>query len=405
MPKFNFKAVKPSGETYEDVRESPDKFSLYKEVKNQGDTIVHVEEEKTRVNYFTIIFGYIFGRVGTHERIIFAKNLGAMLKAGLSLSRALNVLERQTKNRGLKNIIVSLETDISSGKTLSEAMKSHPQVFSKLFISMVGAGEESGSLAESLSMVGAQMDNNYKLQRKVKGAMIYPSIIMVVMFIIGVLMLIYVVPGLTKTFKEVKVQLPLSTRIIIFVSDLFKNNSLFVFVGIIIFVGVLYGWSRTVRGKRCLDYLALHIPIISTIVKETNSARTSRTLSSLLSAGVPIAQSLNITGDVMQNSYYKEVIKESQLGIEKGSTISSIFLQKSHLYPIFVAEMMSVGEETGNMSNMLMEVAIFYEDEVGQKTKDMSTVIEPFLMVFIGVVVGFFAVSMITPMYSIMNTI
>lgn len=405
MPKFNFKAVKSSGETYEASRESADKFSLYREIKNEGDSVISASEEKNGRNFLLLMLDGLLGRVSMREKIIFTKNLGAMLKAGLSLSRSLAIIERQTKNRRLKKIVTSLNSNISRGKTLSEAMKEHPQAFSHLLVSMVGAGEESGSLAESLAIVSVQMDNIHKLQKKVKGAMIYPVIIMTVMVIIGILMLIYVVPGLTKTFKEVKVELPLSTRSIVFASDLVKNNSVYVFVGMILIAGFIYAGSRTVRGKKFLDFLSLKIPIISTIAKETNSARTARTLSSLLSAGVPVAQALNITSDVIQNHYYKKVLKDSQASVEKGGNVSGVFIKNDHLYPVFVGEMISVGEETGNTPNMLMEVALFYENEVNQKTKDMSTVIEPFLMVFIGVVVGFFAISMVTPMYSIMNNI
>ncbi|KKR46444.1 MAG: Type II secretion pathway protein F [Parcubacteria group bacterium GW2011_GWA1_40_21] len=405
MPKFNFKALKPSGETYEASRESADKFSLYREVKNEGDTVVDVSEAKTGRNILISTALAVFGRVTAHEKVVFAKNLGAMLGAGLSLSRALSIIERQTKNKGLKKITASLSESVSHGKTLSEAMKDHPQVFSKLLVSMVGAGEESGSLAESLTIVSVQMDNMYKLQKKVKGAMLYPAVIIVVMFIIGILMLIYVIPGLTKTFKEANVELPMSTKAVIFISDFLGNNAITAFMGTVLAVGILYGWTRTKKGKRFLDFLTLRLPIISGIIKETNSARTSRTLSSLLSAGVPVAQALSITGDVIQNSYYKEVLKESEESVEKGDSISSVFVKNDRLYPIFVGEMINVGEETGNMSKMLMEVALFYENEVSQKTKDMSTIIEPFLMVFIGAVVGFFAISMITPMYSIMNNI
>ena len=189
------------------------------------------------------------------------------------------------------------------------------------------------------------------------------------------------------------------------VSDFMKNNVVLAFAIIIMAVSIVYAWTRTKSGRKSLDFLMLRTPLISNIIKETNSARTSRTLSSLLSSGVPVAQALGITGDVIQNSYYKKVLRESQESVEKGESISSVFLKNDHLYPIFVGEMINVGEETGNMSKMLMETALFYENEVSQKTKDMSTIIEPFLMVFIGAVVGFFAISMITPMYSIMETI
>lgn len=407
MPKFIFKAIKPSGETYESSRESADKFLLYKEVKSEGDTVVDVSEIKDKnVDSFSISkLISVFGGVRMHQKIVFTKNLGAMLTAGLSLSRALSVIQRQTKNDKLKNTTASLISDISRGKTLSEAMKDHPDVFSKLLVAMVEAGEESGSLAESLTIVSEQMDNIYKLQKKVKGAMIYPAIIVTVMFIIGILMLIYVVPGLTKTFKDVNMSLPISTKIVIFVSDFIKDNAILSFVGVVMTVGIAYALSRLEKGKRLIDFLLLHLPIISNIIKETNSARTSRTLSSLLSSGVSVAQALKITCDVVQNSYYKEVLEQSQQSVEKGESISNVFIKNERLYPIFVGEMISVGEETGKMSEMLMEVAVFYENEVSQKTKDMSTIIEPFLMVFIGAVVGFFAVSMITPMYSIMDTI
>lgn len=399
-----YKALKPSGETYETSRESADKFTLYREIKSEGDTVVNVSEIKSGRFTFEKI-NNILSRVSMHEKIVFTKNLGAMLSAGLSLSRSLAIIEKQTKNKRLKNIAVSLASSVSGGKTLSEGMKEFPGTFSKLLISMVGAGEESGSLADSLTTVSVQMDNIYKLQKKVKGAMLYPLIIMVVMFIIGTLMLIYVVPGLTKTFKEVNVSLPLSTRSIIFASDMIKNHSASAFVVMAIIIGILYAWTRTRKGKIALDFLVLHFPAISTIAKETNAARTARTLSALLSSGVPIGQALSITSDVVQNSYYKQVLDESKISVEKGGSISDVFVKNDHLYPIFVGEMINVGEETGNMSKMLMEVALFYENEVEQKTKDMSTIIEPFLMVFIGAVVGFFAISMITPMYSIMNNV
>ncbi|MBM2817580.1 MAG: pilus assembly protein PilC, type pilus assembly protein PilC [Parcubacteria group bacterium] len=407
MPKFSFKAIKPSGEKYEASRESADKFSLYKEVKNEGDTVVEASEVKEGNGLGLSISKIIsiFGRVKMHQKVVFTKNLGAMLSAGLSLSRALAIIEKQTKNTALKSAAGSLSADISRGKTLSEAMKDHPHIFSKLLVAMVGAGEESGSLAESLTIVSVQMDNIYKLQKKVKGAMIYPAVIITVMFIIGILMLVYVVPGLTDSFKDVKVELPNSTKLVIFVSDFAKNHAALGLAGMLVIIGGLYAWSRTKRGKRLIDFLTLRLPVISNIIKETNAARTSRTLSSLLSSGVPVAQALGITSDVIQNSYYREVLRQSQESVEKGDSISSVFIKNDHLYPIFVGEMINVGEETGNMSKMLMETALFYENEVSQKTKDLSTIIEPVLMVFIGAVVGFFAISMITPMYSLMDTI
>jgi type IV pilus assembly protein PilC len=270
---------------------------------------------------------------------------------------------------------------------------------------MVQSGEESGNLVEALNVVAEQMEKSYALKKKVKGAMVYPMIIMIAMLIIGVFMLIYIVPTLTKTFVELNVDLPASTQFIIGLSDFIKNNALVSLVIILISAVLLYLFGKSSVGKRFLDTLILHIPMISEMAKEVNSARTTRTLSSLLAAGVPFIRALQIVKDVVQNSYYKEVLTKAEKNIQIGLPISKVFGENAHLYPIFVAEMMSVGEETGELAPMLVKVASFYESEVEQKTKNLSTIVEPFLMVIVGAIVGFFAISMISPMYSLVDSI
>jgi type IV pilus assembly protein PilC len=247
------------------------------------------------------------------------------------------------------------------------------------------------------------MEKTYLLKRKIRGALMYPGIILTAMIIIGILMLIYVVPTLTATFKELEIDLPASTRAIILISDFLKDHTFIFLFGIFAIVGGLYAWSQDPKGKRSLDYIFLHIPLISNLVRETNSARTARTLSSLLSSGIEVVNALEITKDVVKNSYYKEVLSKAENKIQKGVSLSKIFEEESDIYPIFVSEMVSVGEETGKLSDMFQRVAIFYEEDIDQKTKNMSTIIEPFLMIFIGVVVGFFALSMITPTYSLVG--
>ncbi|MDO8590366.1 MAG: type II secretion system F family protein [bacterium] len=403
--KFKFKAQKANGEIYEGEREALDKFALYKDLKKEGDVALSASEVVAKkplsiMNYFKFV-----GRVNMHDKIVLARNLGSMIEAGLPLSRALFVLERQSKKKKLKELFFALNDDIKKGKTLSQSMLNFPGVFSSLFISMVKSGEESGGLSGSLKSVAFQIETLYDLERKIRGAMIYPIIILSVMFIIGGLMMVYVVPTLTATFKDLHSELPTSTKIIIAVSDFLHDHTLAGISIILALIAFLYVFAKTKFGRRSFHYTLLHVPIISTIVKETNTARTARTLSSLLSAGVSVTSALSITADVLQNSYYKEVVRKAEASIEKGSPISGIFMEHDELYPIFLSEMLAVGEETGKISEMLSGVATFYEDEVAQKTKNMSTVIEPFLMVFIGAVVGFFAVAMITPMYSVMDNI
>ena len=404
MARFKFKAVKKNGEKYSGIRESSDKFSLYTELKEGEDILVSATEIDHKNNWMKG-FSMPFFSVPEHQKIIFAKNLGTMIEAGLPLVKSLSVLEKQIKNTKFKNIIASIQDEIRKGRTLSEATRMYPDVFSNLFVSMIRAGEESGKISDSLKIVGNQMDSTYKLKKKVKGAMIYPSIILSVMVVIGVLMLIFVVPSITATFKDLNVELPLLTRILIGMSDFLKNNISISILSIISVVILFYLISLSKVGKRSFDFIVLKIPVVGGLVKETNSARITRTISSLLSSGVPFADAILITGEVIQNSYFKDILVEARFKVEKGEPISSVFLQQTKLCPVFVGEMMSVGEETGRLPAMLMEVADYYENSVDQKTKDMSTIIEPFLMLIIGISVGFFALAMIKPIYSIMDTI
>ncbi|KKT74418.1 MAG: Type IV pilin [Parcubacteria group bacterium GW2011_GWB1_44_7] len=404
--RFKFKAIKQSGETYEGTREASDKFSLYQELKNENETVVYAEPASEKKTFKTIVkFFSSIGTVSAQDKISFSRNLGAMIQAGLSLPRALFVLERQTKNRQFKKIINGVSEEIKKGTALAEALKNYPKVFSPLFVAMVKAGEEGGTLASSLKLVSIQMNQTYILRKRVRGAMIYPAILVTLMITIAVLMLIFVIPSLTATFKDLNVPLPLSTKVIITVSDFFSAHTTLFFTGLILFL--VGGWAafRSQKGRQIFDTTSLHIPLIGRLVKETNSARTARTLSSLLTSGVSAILAFEITGEVVQNHHYQKVLKMAGESIQKGNPLYQIFADAEKLYPAFLAEMVGIGEETGKLAEMLMEVAGFYEEEVERQTKDMSTVIEPFLMILVGLAVGFFAVSMISPIYSLSNAI
>lgn len=401
--KFSYKSVAASGEVEEGIREADDQFALARDLKAEGKTLITAEESNKES--VTSRFNISFGGVKLADKITFAKNLGAMVDAGLALSRALSVMERQTKSKKFKKILVALSAYVEKGSALSEALAKFPETFSPLFVSMVRAGEESGKLGDSLRIVAEQMDRSYALRRKIRGAMMYPAIILSVMVIIGILMLMFVVPTLTATFVELNVKLPATTQLVISTSDLLTANPIAVIGGLILLIVGVIMLSRTRRGKRGFEFVMLRMPIIGNLVKETNAARMSRTFSSLLSSGVDMVAAMSITGDVLQNSYYKDALVEAEQEIQKGSSVSAVFSRYDHLFPPMVNEMIAVGEETGKLPAMLLQIALFFESEVDQKTKDMSTIIEPFLMVIIGAAVGFFAVSMITPIYSLSSGI
>lgn len=403
--KFTYKAAKASGEIYQSEGDFADRYALYNAVREAGNTVISFDEVKSKMTLDSLIAKLPIGKkVSLYEKIIFARNLGSMLNSGLSLTRSLSVLERQAKPKSaIRGIVVALNEEINRGKSLSQALSQYQETFSSLLISMVKSGEESGNLAESLKVVSTQMEKSYLLKKKIKGAMMYPTIIFTIMIGIGVLMLVYVVPSLTETFKDLNVPLPATTKFIIATSDFLQAHYLLL-IGILglLFSGISFA-LKTAWGKRCFGYITLHTPIVAPITRESNSAQTTRTLSSLLSAGVDVVHAMEITAEVTQNVYYQEVLAHSTETIQKGLPISQVFIDNPKIFPIFVGEMAAVGEETGRLAPMLLEVATYYEEEVEQKTKDMSTVIEPFLMVFIGVVVGFFAISMLMPTYSLVN--
>lgn len=398
---FSYKGRDTQGRIVEAVIAAETKADAIGAIRESG-VIPLVITEKKGLTFGSITF---FNRVKLSEKIMFAKNTAGMLRAGLPLSRALEVLRKQTTNQYLRSIIAKLLGVIDAGGTFSEGLATVPKVFSSLFVAMVKAGEESGKLPDALIEITTNLEKSYALNRKIKSALMYPSIIFCAIILIGILMFIYVVPTLTKTFKELNVELPLSTRIVVGISDLVSNHIGLLLVGIIGIVALVITLARARATKRIFDRVVLRLPIVGTLLQEVNAARTTRTLASLMVSGVSIGRAISITKDVLQNSQYKAVLEEIETTIEKGEPMSSIFIQHTALYPVMVGEMIEVGEETGKLSDMLLDIAIFYEGEVDAKTKDLSTIIEPVLMIVIGAAVGFFAVSMLSPMYSIMDSI
>jgi type IV pilus assembly protein PilC len=402
---FEYKALNKNGELKSGIKTAADEFALRKDLKAENFSLIHAEPVNKNSPKFLIAKILRIGRISMHEKIIFSRNLATMIDAGLSLSRALTIIERQTANPKLKRTLYEINERVKKGSSLSESLKNYPDVFTTLMISMVQSGEESGNLVESLNIVSEQMEKQYILNKKIQGAMVYPGVIMTVMIFIGIFMLLYIVPTLTNTFTELGVELPASTQFIINLSNFIKTNAILSLLIIIIIAFLSYFVGKSSPGKRFLDGLLLHFPLISEMVKEINSARTARTLASLITSGVPFVRALQIVKDVVQNSYYKEVIAKAEKNIQIGLPISKVFGENSDLYPIFVAEMIAVGEETGELGPMLLKIASFYEEEVDQKTKNLSTIVEPLMMVVVGAIVGFFAISMIGPMYSLVDKI
>ena len=404
---FSYTAKDSKGVMNEGVMDAEDRFAVARNLRAQNYIPVSVTEiHGKRKNKIEAHFlDEFFSGVSLHEKIVFANNLSGMLTAGLTLYRSLEVELKQTKNPALKTILSGLLASINQGESLSQGMAKYPAVFSDLFISMVHAGEESGKLPWSLKEIASNLEKSYELNRKIKGALTYPAIIVCAIFLVGIIMLIFVIPTLTKIFSDMGTTLPATTQAVIFVSNLLSVHPL---VSILVLVLLIAGGISFVRSKKLKpfnDALVLKLPIVGIIVQEVNVARTARTLSSLLASGVDVTKSLHITRDVLQNIHYKRVLDHAAEVVQKGELLASVFRQNEKLFPVMISEMMAVGEETGKLSQMLAEGATFFEEEVDAKTKSLATVIEPVVMVIVGAAVGFFAISMISPMYSLMGSI
>ena len=406
-PTFHYKAQASDNSIYEDEMTAESKTALKEKLENRGEQLIRAGEAASSGSIWKRLIQKMkmITTVGTREKISFARNLGLMLEAGLSLSRALSVLRRQASNARFKHVVKQIEDDISGGSQLYEALSAHDDIFSELFISMVKSGEESGNLADSLKSIADQIEQAHDITKKVRGAMIYPAVIVVIMIAIAILSMVFIVPTLQKTFEGLGTELPVATRTLIAISEFMRDYWIVNIIGAFVAIGGIIWYFRTRQGSRVLDWIFLHTPFIKDIVVKVNAGRTARTLASLLSSGVDYVVALDITRDVVQNTFYKEVLAEASDRVERGDPLSDVITEHEKLYPVFVGEMASVGEETGQIAAMFANTASYYESEVTQKTKNMSTIVEPLLMVLMGIGVGLFAISMLQPMYSLVGNI
>ena len=402
MPKYLYIAKSLKGEAKSGILEAPDEHQLARILRSEGYllTSVSIEEQEKKK------FSFSFSRgVSLTEKMLFTRNLQIMIAAGIALPKALTILSSQMKSKKMKNALLEVENEIMKGKSFANSLAKYPNIFNKFFTSIIKVGEESGTLEEGLKVLTRQMERERDLRSKVIGAMVYPAVIICAMIGIGILMLTMVVPSLAETFKGLNVELPATTKFIIFLGTFLAAKW---YVLILIIIGLVFlirQISKTKSGKKFFDLISLKLPIISPIIKKTNAAHTVRTLSSLIVAGVPIIEALDIVSGTLGNVYFKNAIVEATEKVKKGIKLSEALKPYEKLYSSLVVQMIQVGEETGETSGILLKLADFFEEEVTEVTKNLSSVIEPLLMLLIGGVVGFFAVSMFQPIYSMIGSI
>lgn len=339
------------------------------------------------------------------EKVNFTRNLSVMLSSGLPLNKAMGVLSKQTNNLRFKKTILDIQENLQQGQTLADSLSLHPRAFSDFYINMIKVGEEGGTLEEVLKELAKQMKKTHSLKRKIKGALIYPAVIICAMFMIGIVMMIFVVPKLLTVFEQFNATLPLTTRAIIKSSNIIADNGL-IFLGIISFL-ILFLILAIKKGigKTYWHKTLLKLPIFGKIAKNYNSGLLARNLSSLLNSGIPIVRALKTTARTLKNSLYLNSLLEIAEEVQKGSNLSMLMDNYPNLYTAMSQQMVKVGEESGELAEMLENLAGFYEQEIDQTTKNLSSIIEPILILIIGAAVGFFAISMLQPMYSILQSV
>lgn len=344
--------------------------------------------------------------VSLTQKVFFTENLRVMIHAGLSMSESLSTLTLQAESKSLKMIIGTLKADVESGKLLSISMAKFPRVFPQVFVSMIQIGEVSGTLEESLGELTQQMKKDYNLRSKVRGAMAYPIVVLVAMLGITSGLLVFVLPKLLAIFKEFgDVKLPLATRILIFASDFATANGLWVAIGVVVFVISFIAFARTKRGKRIVHAAILRAPILGPIVKKVNLARFSRTISGLLKTDIPVVQAFNVTSQVLTNVHYHNAVADAAEKIKKGETISRSLSIYPRLFPPLVIQMIYVGERSGNVDSLLADIAEFYEQQVDQVLDNLSSIIEPVLILFLGGMVGGIALAVMMPLYALTQSV
>jgi type IV pilus assembly protein PilC len=346
-----------------------------------------------------------FKKIKARSMQVFSRQFATMIEAGLNIVAALVILEEQTDDAYLAEVIAELRADVEGGLLLSQAMARHPKVFSELYVSMVQAGEASGMLDNVLDRVADQIEKETKLKRRVKGAMVYPTVVFTFACLVLVAMLMFIVPIFAKIFTDLHGQLPMLTRVVLGASNLLRADWFIIFplIALVIWGGLRY--KRTQSGRQKWDRFKLNIPLkIGEVVLKITMARLLRTLATLVAAGVDIIKALDIAGSTAGNWLVEKALTEARIKVQEGVPIAEP-LTADPLFPPMVSQMVRIGEETGELENMLSKIADFYEDEVDAAIQNLTSIIEPLMMIGVGMMVGIIIISMYLPMFKMMQLI
>ena len=381
------------------------KAAVVSELRRKGFTVLRLEEKK---GAFSFDIGKSLSnrqRIKARDKAILARQFATMISSGLAVLRALMVLEEQTENARLRKIVHLVREDVEAGMPLSDSMAKHPAAFDRLYVSMVRAGEAGGALDQTLNRLATQLEKDDSLKRSIRSAMAYPMLIACFALLVLIGMLLFIIPIFANMYKDLGGKLPGLTRLMMGISNALKGYWFIIFPLLILIIWGLMRLKKTDQGRRKWDRLKLRIPLkIGMVVQKLAVARFSRTLATLVSSGVPILQSIEITGRTSGNSVIEDSMIDVKESVRSGESIARP-LSRVSVFPPMVTHMISIGEETGSLDSMLNKVADFYEDEVDAAVKALTSIIEPIMMIFVGGMVGLIVISMYLPMFNMMNLV
>ena len=399
MPVFEYTARNLKGDLVKDQVDLPTKDDVVAHLRKNRLVVVQVRQAPRAMSMPK--FG---GGVKTRDVVVFTRQFATMINAGLPLVQALDILAQQTENKTLAGVTRQVVYDVESGQTLADALRKHPKAFSDLYVNMVAAGEAGGILDTILQRLAQFLEKNDAIVRKVKGAMVYPAVIMSVAAIAVTVLLIFVIPTFQSMFASAGIELPLPTRIVIGLSSMLKSYWWLLIGGIGLLVFAIARYYRTAAGRLQIDAFMLRVPVLGDVLRKSAVSRFTRTLGTLISSGVSILDGLEITARTAGNMVIHNAVMESRQSIASGDTISAP-LARSKVFPPMVISMIAVGEQTGGLDEMLSKIADFYDEEVDAAVSTLLSLMEPIMIVVLGVIVGGMVVAMYLPIFDMVNAV
>ncbi len=394
MSIYKYKVIDPAGKTLAGLVEAGSEEVAADTLREKGYSIIslYLESEGKAKKQF------VFGSIGPKDMVVFSRQFSVLISANIAIVQSLRVLVDQTENLKFKMILAEIVDEIDGGSTLSDSLAKRPKVFDNFFVNIVKSGESSGKLDEVLDYLANEMEKEYDMMSKIKGAMIYPAFVSGMLLIVGYVMMVFVVPKLTDVLRETGTELPFATKALIATSDFLIA---YWWMAIFLVFGTFFGGRYllgTKPGRIVLDNVVLRLPIFGKLFRLIYLTRFTRSLNTLLVGGVTITHGLKITAEVVSNSVYKDLIEKTIVSIEDGHSISHEFSQSSHV-PKMVSQMMSIGEKTGKLDMILRKITDFYAREIDNIVANLMTLMEPIIMVIIGLAVGVMVAAIILPMY------